>query len=303
MEREQQTLPRIQLISAMAIFGTIGIFVTYIPLSSSLIALVRGAIGTAFLLLVLLCQGKKPDLAAIKRNLLILALSGGFIGTNWILLFESYRYTLVSIATLCYYFAPILVILLSPILLGERFSLKKILCVLAALLGMALISGIFQGGEIGPENLKGILFGLGAAAFYAGVVLLNKKLKDIAGFDATLTQLFFAALVIAPYALTTGGATGEVTVLGLVLLLVVGVIHTGFAYTLYFSSIQKLPAQTAAIFSYIDPVISLVLSALILGERMGISGLVGAVLILGSTFLSEISDHGEGKNTAAPKEA
>lgn len=303
MERKQQTLPRIQLISAMAIFGTIGIFVTYIPLSSSLIALVRGAIGTAFLLLVLLCQGKKPDFAAIKKNLLILALSGGFIGINWILLFESYRYTLVSIATLCYYFAPILVILLSPILLGERFSLKKILCVLAALLGMALISGIFQGGEIGPENLKGILFGLGAAAFYAGVVLLNKKLKDIAGFDATLTQLFFAALVISPYALTTGGATGEATVLGLVLLLVVGVIHTGFAYTLYFSSIQKLPAQTAAIFSYIDPVISLVLSALILGERMGVSGVIGAVLILGSTFLSEISDHGEGKNTAAPKEA
>ena len=81
------------LLGAMGIFGTIGLIVRYIPLSSAVIACARGFMGLVFLLGVMLLTKKKPDLPAIRKNLLLLAVSGAAMGFNWILLFESYRYT------------------------------------------------------------------------------------------------------------------------------------------------------------------------------------------------------------------
>jgi RarD protein len=273
----------------MVIFGTIGIFRKYIDLPSSGLAVARGLIGAAFLLLVVLITGKKLDKAAIKSNLWLLLVSGAFIGINWMLLFESYRYTTVATATLCYYLAPVFVVLLSPLVLKERLSLIKGICAAVAVLGMVFVSGVFEGG-LDLSRLPGILFGVGAAAFYAAVILLNKKMKPIPAMDCTVIQLAAAALVLVPYTLLVEDyAAVALSPLGIGLLVAVGVVHTGIAYALYFGSVHKLPAQTVAIFSYIDPVVAILLSALFLQEPMTVWGWVGAVLILGSTLVSELS--------------
>lgn len=278
----------LKLVSSMLIFGTIGIFVRYLPFSSALIALVRGMIGTLFLWFVLCFSGKKPDWQAIRRNLLLLILSGGAIGVNWILLFESYRYTTVSTATLCYYMAPVIVIVLSPVLLKERITRKKLICVLASLAGMILISGIFH--ETGQENsVRGVICGLGAAIFYAAVVLINKFLRNISGIEATMMQLFFGSVLLLPYVLITEDVSAlSFPVLGVMLLMIVGVVHTGVGYWLYFSSLQEVKAQTVAIFSYLDPAVAILLSSVFLKEHMGIWGAAGTVLILGSALVSEV---------------
>ena len=279
---------RLSVIAAMVIFGTIGIFRKYIDLPSSGLAVARGLIGAAFLLLVVLITGKKLDKAAIKSNRWLLLVSGAFIGINWMLLFESYRYTTVATATLCYYLAPVFVVLLSPLVLKERLSLIKGICAAAAVLGMVFVSGVFEGG-LDLSRLPGILFGVGAAAFYAAVILLNKKMKPIPAMDCTVIQLTAAALVLVPYTLLVEDyAAVALSPLGIGLLVAVGVVHTGIAYALYFGSVHKLPAQTVAIFSYIDPVVAILLSALFLQEPMTVWGWVGAVLILGSTLLSEL---------------
>ena len=284
-------MAKVQIITAMTAFGTIGIFVRYIHLPSSIIALVRGIIGAAFLLLVLRLKGTRPDLAAIRKNLLLLCLSGAAIGFNWILLFEAYHYTTVATATLCYYFAPIFVTLLSPFLLGERLTRRKILCVLAALGGMVLVSGAPQSGIPPLSEVKGILLGLGAAVLYASVVLMNKKIAGVGAFDKTMVQLAAAAVVLLPYTLATENLFAlSPTPLALFLLVVVGVVHTGVCYTLYFGSLDHLPAQTAALFSYIDPVVAILLSAFFLGEPMGLLGAMGAALVLGSTLVSELPE-------------
>lgn len=278
----------LKLVSSMLIFGTIGIFVRYLPFSSAFIALVRGMIGTLFLWFVLCFSGKKPDWQAIRRNLLLLILSGGAIGVNWILLFEAYRYTTVSTATLCYYMAPVIVIVLSPVLLKERITRKKLICVLASLAGMILISGIFH--ETGQENsVRGVICGLGAAVFYAAVVLINKFLRNISGIEATMMQLFFGSILLLPYVLITEDVSAlSFSVLGVMLLMIVGVVHTGVGYWLYFSSLQEVKAQTAAIFSYLDPAAAILLSAVFLKEHLGIWGAAGTVLILGSAPVSEV---------------
>lgn len=282
-------LARTKLILAMTIFGTIGIFVKYIPLPSSVIACVRGFVGVAFLLLMTFIKKTNISFKDIKKNLLLLVISGAFIGINWILLFEAYRYTTVATATLCYYMAPIFVTLASPFILKEKLTLKKGLCVFTALIGMIFISGIVGTGSL-QINVPGILCGVGAAFFYACVILLNKHIKDISSYDMTMTQLFVAAVVILPYTLLTADISAvTLDAKAIICLFVVGIVHTGFAYMIYFSSIGSLKAQTVAIFSYIDPVIAIILSALLLKEKLGLFGFIGAVLILGSTLLSEIN--------------
>jgi RarD protein len=282
-------LARGKLILAMTIFGTIGIFVKYIPLPSSVIACVRGFVGVGFLLLVTLIRKSKISWRDIKKNLLFLIISGAFIGINWILLFEAYRYTTVATATLCYYMAPIFVTIASPFILKEKLTVKKVLCILTALLGMVFVSGIVGAGSL-QISVLGIICGIGAAFFYACVVLLNKFIKDISAYDKTMTQLFVAASVILPYTIFTADVSlAEFDAKALICLLIVGVVHTGFAYMIYFSSMGTLKAQTVAIFSYIDPVIAIILSALLLKEKMGIFGMIGAVLILGSTLFSELN--------------
>lgn len=286
---EKSTSARWQMLLSMSIFGTIGLFVRHIPLSSAAIALVRGVVGLLFLLLVTILRKQRPSLAAVKGNLPVLLLSGIALGGNWLLLFESYRHTTVATATLCYYLAPVFVVLLSPVFYRERLTAKKLLCTLAALAGMISVSGVLKA-DFQLRQLTGVLLGLGAAVLYAAVVLLNKALKQISAADRTMVQLGVSTVVLLPYVLLTGWKTSSAVTPGaLLLLLVVGVVHTGLAYTLYFGAVGSLPAQTAALLSYLDPVIAVLLSALVLQEPLGPAGILGAVLILGSALFSEFT--------------
>ncbi len=280
-----QNSARLQLISSMLIFGTIGIFVRNIPLSSGAVALVRGVTGTLFLLLLTFATKKKISKADIRENLATLIISGVLIGFNWVLLFEAYKYTTVAVATLCYYMAPVFVVLLSPIFLKERLSAKKIICVIIAVAGMVPVSGITNGQGV---KLTGVLLGLGAAALYASVIMLNQRLKSIRPYDKTIMQLGFASLAVFPYVLLMGFGAPLTALDGksIALLLIVGIVHTGFAYALYFGSMKALSAQAVALFSYIDPIFAVLLSSLILSEPLTPQTIIGALLILGSTLLT-----------------
>ena len=280
---------KLQLTASMLIFSSIGIFVKYIPMPSSIIACARGLIGMIFLLFVVLVTRNKISFKNIKNNLIILLLSGAAIGFNWIFLFEAYNYTTVATATLTYYLAPFFVMIASPLVLKEKLTIKQFFCLIGALLGMVFVSGVVQNGIPSPDELRGILSGLGAAILYATVILLNKKLGEISAYEKTIMQLGTAALVVIPYIFLTEDITQltfEPLTIGM--LLITGIIHTGIAYTFYFNSMKDLKAQTVAIFSYIDPAVAIILSAVILKEKMDIFGIIGAVLILGSAMISEI---------------
>lgn len=288
--KKAQMLSKASLAFSMTVFGTIGIFVRSIELPSSFVAMARGFLGVLFLLAFKLARRQKVSLSTVKSNIRLLFASGAAIGVNWILLFESYNYTSVATATLCYYLAPIFVTVASPFVLKEKLSAKKLCCVLCALFGMIFVSGVFENGGVKAGELKGILLGTGAAAFYAAVMLLNKKLHGIADTDRTIMQLLFASLTVTPYVLLTENvASFEYGTKMVLLLLTVGIIHTGFSYTLFFGSVGRLPAQTTALFSYIDPVVAILLSALLLKEKLVLFDIIGAAMILGSTLVSEFS--------------
>lgn len=281
--------PRIMLIISMTIFGTIALFVRNIPLASGEIALYRAILAALLIAVYLFITKQKIPFQKIKKELLLLILSGMAMGVNWILLFEAYKYTTVSVATLSYYFAPVIVTVVCPFLFREKMTGKQIICFVMSTIGLVLITGIGDL-SVGNHHFIGILCGLGAAVFYATVILLNKFIKNVDGIHRTFLQFLAAILILVPYVLATSGINlNTLNGMGWGSLLIVGLIHTGVTYCLYFSSLKELPGQKAAILSYIDPLVAVLVSVLLLGESMILIQVLGGVLILGFTLWNEIS--------------
>lgn len=277
---------KLQMILAMVIFGTIGLVRRYIPYPSEWIAFIRGFVGVSFLLLLQMLYKKTFVWEPVKHNLALLLVSGACLGFNWILLFEAYCYTSVAVATICYYMAPVIVIVLSLVVLKETITLKKGLCAMGAVVGMVLVTNVINSGVSG---LQGVFFGLGAAVLYAAVVLLNKKITDIPSRDRTVFQLGISAVTLLPYVMVKGNITSFTPEpLALSMLLMAGIVHTGIAYSLYFGSINRISAQTVALFSYIDPIVAVLLSAFVLHEPMTPVMAAGVVLVIVSAVVSEI---------------
>ena len=279
---------KLAFLSAILIYGTLGVFVRYAGQPSALVALARSSIGTLFLLLLLAVKRQKIDFAAIRRNWRPLLIAGVLLGLNWVTLFEAYRYTTVAVATLCTYLNPIIIVFGAAVLMHEQLTARKLLCIAVALIGMVFVSGVADSGLPDAGEAKGILLGLLTAVLYGCIVLSNKQLRDISAYDRTLVQLFITTLVLIPYCILHGDFVGlQITGGQLGLLLILGVVHTGFAYSLYFGSMAYLPAQTLAILSYLDPVTAVLLSALVLHEPLSGIEILGAVCILGAAVVSD----------------
>lgn len=280
---------RLMLIVSMAIFGTIGYFKRNIAVSSGELALYRAVLAAVFIGFFLLVTKQRIPFGKIKKQLPLLFFSGAAMGFNWILLFEAYENTTVSIATISYYFAPVIVMLVCPILFKEKMGIKQIICFIMSTVGIVLIS-VSGSGEEGKNNFLGILFGLGAACLYATVILINKFIKNVDGIHRTFLQFLSAIAVLIPYVAFTGGCTlGSLDTKGFIFLLIVGLVHTGVTYCMYFSSLKELSGQKAAVLSYIDPLVAVLCSFFLLHEKMEIWQITGAVLVFGFTLLNEIS--------------
>ena len=279
---------RLMLAFSMAVFGTLGLFVRHISVSSGELALYRALLAILLIGGFLLITRQKIPFRAIKKEIPLLLLSGMAMGINWILLFEAYKHTSVSVATLSYYFAPVLVMAICPLLFCEKMTVKQVICFVMSTVGLVLIIDVGGLGG-GGSDLMGILFGLGAAVFYATVILLNKFIKNVAGIPRTFLQFVASIIILIPYVALNGGITlGSLNTTGWICLLVVGLIHTGITYCLYFSSLKELSGQEASILSYIDPLVSVLVSFFALGESMTVSQIIGGVIILGFTLLNEI---------------
>ncbi len=286
---------RTMLILSMGIFGTIGLFVRNIPLPSGEIALYRAVLAALLIGGFLLVKKQKIPFSKIKKEIPLLVLSGVSMGFNWILLFEAYKYTTVSVATLSYYFAPVIVTIACPIIFKEKMNAKQWVCFLMSTIGIVLITGIGDLSQ-GSSHLKGIAFGLGAASLYATVILVNKFIKNVEGIHRTFLQFIAAIIVLVPYVLLTDGVNLQsLSGKGWVFLLVIGLVHTGITYCLYFSSLKELPGQKAAILSYIDPLVAVLISVVVLNEKMTVMQIVGGLLILGFTLWNEISPKKQNK--------
>lgn len=280
---------KLYFILSMIIFGAVGVFAKYIELASSEIALFMSLIGSLFLLMIFILAKRKISWLTIKKNAIALLIASIALSGNWIFLFQSYKETTIANAALTYYFAPVLVIMLSPVVLKEKLSLKKVICVGIAVFGLFLI---MQNSRMGAaeHHLIGIFYGLVAAGFYAILTLVNKFIRNMNGLENTLIQLVLSSAVLLPYVLILDGFNlFRISSESALLMLILGILHGGVGFYLFFSGMKGLKGQSIAVLSYIDPLTSLFISALVIGEKMTLLQILGAALLLGSTLISEIS--------------
>jgi len=275
------------MILSMFVFGTLPLFVRKINVNSGELALYRALLASAIIGVFLLIKKQKLFVNCIKKELLLLLLSGVAMGINWIFLFQSYKYTTISIATLCYYFAPIIVMITSPLLFKENLTKKQTICFIVSTIGLVMITSATSGGS---KDILGIVFGLSAAVFYSIVIVINKLITNITGLHRTFIQFVSAIIILAPYVVFSNGFTiKNINITGWGALLIVGIIHTGIAYCMYFTAIKKLPGQKVAILSYIDPLIAVIISVALLNEEISIPQIIGGILILGFTLYNELT--------------
>lgn len=272
----------------MIIFGSVGIFVAKINRPSLEIAFFRSFIGSFVIGLIYLIKRKKLDLIAIRKNWKLLLFSSLALGFNWIFLFEAYKNTTISSATLAYYMSPVILILLAALLYKTKITSFRALTIVFCILGLMLILFGSTGFVRSGVKMVGIFYGLIAAFLYAIVVLTNRSMKNISNLDRTLVELLSSCIILGGFSLLKGEFSNEwMSGSTLVYMIIVGVVHTGFAYFIYFSSLDRLDTQYVALFSYLDPITAVFLSFLVFGENMNFYMIVGALLILGSSFLFE----------------
>jgi len=279
----------VMLIASMAIWGSLGLFRRAIPLPSSVLAFVRGVAGSLFLILFVKARGGRVNAGMTRKQIAWFGTAGAIMAFNWILLFDAYNYTSVAVATLCYYMMPVFVTLASALLFGEKLTARKLLCVAVCVAGMLLVTGVAEGDAPTGSEIRGIVMGLAAAVLYSTVVLMNKKMPGMDAYEKTIVQLIGAAVIMVPYILVTEDVTAlSLDGRGALMLFIVAAVHTGIAYALYFGCMDDLKAQTVAIFSYVDPIVAVLLSAFVLGEPLSALGVLGVVLVLGAAVVSEL---------------
>ena len=272
-------------IASMVIFGTNGLIVANISLGSAEIVLMRTFLGSLFLLAIVLVK-RSFSFADLKADLIPATIGGAALGLNWVLLFSAYRSAGVGLSTLTYYCGPIIVLALSPVLFREKLTWNKLLAIAAVAVGMFCITGDI---EPGSDVQTGILFGGGAALLYASLIVANKRVKRLSGLNCAMYELIVAFFVVLIYLLASNVKLPVIPAAeDIVWVLVIGLVNTGLAYYLYFSSLQKLPGQTVALVCYIDPLTALLISGAFLGEKLFAVQIAGAVLILGGACLGEL---------------
>lgn len=283
--------PELKVIISMLIWGSLGLFVSAIPYTAPVIACLRAVIGFLILLGANFIAKEQTSAKDFIAALPIMLFVGAIMGLNWAALFAAYKFCGVSVATLCYYMAPVITIILCTVLLKETLTRRKIAGIAIAVIGMVLVNG--AGGAAGGTNpILGIGLALGAAVIYASVVTINKaskRINSVTPMQSTTVELLGAAISSGLYAFLSGSIEWiNPGLKGGLAMLLLGVIHTGLAYIFYFGSIPKLPGHTLAVLSYFDPVSALFFSAIFLSERMSTVQWVGALLVLGGAAVSQL---------------
>ena len=287
----------LMFVAAMLIFGSNGVFASMLDMSGAQLVLMRTLIGGAVLLIIILISRSRTPREVLLREKWRLLFAGVCLGANWALLFEAYNLMNVSLATLTYYTAPVLVLVLAPFVLKERQNSLAYVGMLVVVVGMLLVVGTDLGE--GGVTVTGLVVGLGSAVFYAMLMLVNKKISGVSGLNLTFIEIIIAAVILLPYVFaTSGGVPLPTDARGIFALLFLCTVNTGFACWLYFSSMNRLPAKAVALMGYFDPVSALVFSAVFLDERLSTVQFIGAVLVLAGALVGQLRPRGFTKTDA-----
>lgn len=281
------TRPRAALIQVHAsvfLFGLSGLFGKFLALPASVIVL--GRTGFAALALgVVLALGRRALRLRSLRDGLGMALLGALLAFHWVSFFNSIQLATVAIGLLTFSSFPVFVTLLEPLLFKTPWRWRDGAIAALVVVGVALVIPDYR---LGSATAVGTIWGLLSGLSFALLQLLNKGYRQrYSAVAIAFYQDLFACLsllVVTPLA-SLGLTPQEVG-----LLLVLGVLCTAVAHTLFIESLAVLRTQTASVISALEPIYGIVLAALLLGELPTLRTLAGGGLIIGTTLWASWPD-------------
>ena len=275
---------KVKLVAVMIIWGSLGVFTRSIPLSAWSLAFLRALIA----LPVLFAALKMKTTAKPKPSLLIpYLISGILLGFGWLTLFYGFKHTSLASAVIIYNMCPVYVMIAAPLLLKEAVSKIEIAVIFTAFIGLLLI--------VGHDLLAGVGYmGMALSAvsgmLYATIVLLNRSIKvRLDNQTATFAQILAAMAVLLPFVLMDGNVftVTSMDTTAILFTILLGVLHTDVAYTLFFSLSAQMKSVEIVSYSYLEPLFGILFSVLVVGEVLTPQQILGGILILGSTFIGE----------------
>ena len=280
---------RWQMLFSMAIFGTLGLFSRYTSaITSAELCFYRAASASIIIGAWFLYRKQALSWKRLQKDIGVMLVSGITLAINWLFMFEAFRHTSISLATISYYFAPVLVTIVCPFLFHENLTGRQLICFLMSTIGLGLIVNIMDNTPDAADSL-GIFYGLLAAVFYATFIILNKYIRSVGSMERSFWQFSIAALVMLPYtALTDGYHLAALDLIGWSSLAVICLVHTVIMHYAYFQALGQLTGQETAILGYIDPLVAVLISYFFFNETMTGSQILGALLIFGFTLWNEL---------------
>ncbi|WP_040779991.1 DMT family transporter [Nocardia pneumoniae] len=277
------------LVGAGFLWGTGGLLGTLLHRATGLppvsVATCRLAVG-GLLLVALLATRRQPwprNPLAWRRIGAVAVLAATFQAAY----FGAVAAASVSLATLITIgMSPVVVAVLEHVTGRRSVDRRRAATIGIALCGLALLVGIPSGDASAGGLLAGAVLASAAAAAFATLTVINAA--PVPGLDAmTTTGLGFTggALLLVPVAATSGLAF-DPTVGSLALVLLLGLVPTAVAYTLYFRGLSDVGPGIAAVLALLEPLTGAVLAAAVLGERLTAHGLLGAALLLVALLLA-----------------
>ncbi|TAN42565.1 MAG: DMT family transporter [Nitrospirae bacterium] len=280
--------PYLYIIASMFIWSSWGVIlkITGIPVHTVIFfsSLVSATALGIFLL-------KKKGLSGFSYKKWAVSLIGlGLVSLlNTYAFFYAYQTTSIANAVLTHYTAPVFVAFLAPLFLGEKLTLRAAFSVAIATAGLWIMIGaspaeLYALMITGDNNTIGILAGLFSGLAYAFIILILRKLAQALNPLATIFfQNSLITLFLIPMALKSPPGMGAEIVLTL---LITGLLHSTLAPFLYVSGMKHVTANNTAILGYFEPVCSITLGFLMLGEAVGMNTLLGGAMILFSGYLT-----------------
>lgn len=275
---------RVKLLLVMVIWGSLGVFTRTIPLSALNLAFLRALIALPVLFAAMKMGSQRKVTLKRLRPYIV---SGVLLGFGWLTLFYGFKHTNISTAVIIYNMCPVYVMIGAPIFLKESISRIQIAVIVISFIGLFLIVGnnLLEG-----AGYMGMMLSAVSGMCYAVIVLINRNIKDrVDNRYATFVQILTAMLVLLPFVVYDGTIYSVIELSGVQLFLTVllGVVHTGVAYTMFFSLYAHMKSVEIVSYSYFEPLFGVLMGVLFIGEILSIWQIAGGILILGSTYIGE----------------
>lgn len=277
----------VELILAMFLSGTIGVFVEFSKQPIINIVFYRCVIGSVCLLIYIhLVKLLKRQPAFPVREFILIGIIGISVVLNWLALFSSYSYTSIGIATTIYHIQPLIVFFLGAFIFREKITRDKVLWLLLAFFGVLLIINPTDKALIGNNYFKGCILAVTAACLYSIATLATKSVKVASPYMIALFQMLIGSLMLWPF---VQFSTFPQTPLQYSSIIILGVVHSAFMYILLYSSYQKLSTTSISILSYIYPLVAILSDFIVFNKVFSTLQIIGGIMIISAGFCNKLN--------------